>query len=415
MTLKIGRVGIQVSVSRVDGWVTEGDRLNLSGYLHSDSVSEVDVLRQQLNGYVDNGDEEVVPVTWTTDSKVNGFYRVRRVQISTNPNLHFSNRFLFTVDLERVAGYAGPLMETVITGAVRTNSHSITNANAVGVVAVPDDVLEFHDSSDPAAASVFTRTSVDGDVRCVKSATYSRYQYFALAPADWYIGACSIELGSPYRTVVGQQIPSELDTWRLSNGLVRVRPHASGFGVSCFNGSTWDSEKVFRGTVAGSSLGGIALATGLRVLRNSPEECIIRLPVSIPSAILTGASVGSMRADIDIAVRRGERTVRLFLAATKSTTWGVECVTAEAATALTGGIRATSDDANGNRFVLSSPQAVTNDLTQGGFALTAGATTFSYAAGLELNGSSAATNDAAQALVYQYMAAHSERVVVGAR
>lgn len=409
--LTIGRVGLDVVVSEVDSLGFSGDALSLAGVLIAETLNDVKVLRQQLIGYIGNGDEEVVPVTWSEDPTVDGFYRVTSVDVSTVPASYVANWFQFSLGLERVSGYAGPLMETVVTGAVRTNSHSITSANAVAVVGVPDSVNEFYDSS---GEDTFTRPSADGLVRLVAADTYTRTQTFSVDPVDWYTGSARIELGTSYRVAVGQQIPSERETWRLSNGIIRVRPNADGFAVSVFNGTTWDPEKVFALSGAGTLFGAIDLAYGLRVLRNSPEECIVRVPVSIPSAILAVAG-SPVRVDIDLALRRGERTVRGFLASTASVTWGIEASTAEAATALTGGIRATANDANGNRYVLSSPQTVTNALTQGGFALTSGAATFSFAAGFELDGSGAPAIDSAQQLIYQYMAAHAERVVVATR
>ena len=409
--LTIGRVGLDVVVSEIESLGFSGDALSLSGVLLADTLNDVKVLRQQLVGYVGNGDEEIVPVTWDEDSTLDGFYRVTSVEVSTVPASYVANWFRFSLGLERVSGYAGPLMETIVTGAVRTNTHSITSANAVAVVGVPDAANEFYDSS---GEDTFTRPSADGLVRLVAADAYTRTQTFSVDPGDWYAGAARIEYGTSYRVAVGQQIPSERETWRLSNGIIRVRPNADGFAVSVFNGTTWDPEKVFALSGAGVLFGAVDLAYGLRVLRNSPEECIVRIPVSIPSAILSAIGT-SVRVDIDLALRRGERVVRGFLASTADVKWGVEASTAEAATALTGGIRATANDANGNRYVLSSPQAVTNDLTQGGFETTATATTFSFAAGFELDGSGAPAVDAAQALIYQYMAAHAERVVVATR
>lgn len=414
-TFQVGRVGLDVEITEVESWELTGDTVRVAGVLLAETIADAKALRQQLNGYVSNGDEEIVPVTWSEDSSVDGFYRVTGVSVGTVPASLVANWFTFSLDLERIGGFAGPLMETVIVGAVRTNVHAITSPNAVAVVGVPDDALEFHDTADPAAGDVFTRTAAEGPVRLVKSDTYTRRQTFALDPADWYIGAARIEIGSPYRTVVGQQIPAERDTWRLSNGLVRMRPNENGFGLSCFDGTTWSPETIFTGTVGGSSLGGTVLATSLRVLRNSPEECIIRLPVAIPSALAGALGVGTIRVDIDLAVRRGERTIRVFLASTEAEEFGVEAVNTTASTALTGGIRATSNDSNGDRFVLATPQTVTNDLTQGGFALSSPEATFAYAVGFEVGGSGAATDDVAQQLAFQYHAAHSERVVVASR
>lgn len=108
--------------------------------------------------------------------------------------------------------------------------------------------------------------------------------------------------------------------------------------------------------------------------------------------------------------------VRAFFSSTVTTvTWGLRRTSVEAATALTGGIRATSNDAAGHRYVISTPQAFTADLVNGAIDLNADSATFSFAAGIEVGGSTAVANDAAQRIIYEYMAATSERVVVASR
>lgn len=70
--------------------------------------------------------------------------------------------------------------------------------------------------------------------------------------------------------------------------------------------------------------------------------------------------------------------------------------------AITGAIRATSNDAAGNRYVLACSAAQATDLTQGAVSPSAYSAAHDLMIGYELNGSSALTNDLAQTLAYQW-------------
>lgn len=412
--LTIGRVGLDADQVEVNDWDQSGRTISVSGELWS-TVADAKVLRQQLAGYVDNLDEPIVPVTWSEDSSVDGYYWVRSADVTTMPVSLVTGIFGFSVTLEQVDGFAGPLMETVITGAVRSNAHSITSSNAVAAIGVSDEVLEFNDSSNPVSSGKFTRSAEDGTVRIIKTNTYVRRQSFSIAPADWYLTSARIELGSPLRAVVGSQIPETMTDWRLSNGLVRVAITASGFTLSGWDGSAWSTAKVLQFTFSGTAISTYTIA-GVRVLRNSPEECILRVSFDIPSALLTALGAGAVRGYADVALRRGDRMARFVLVTSRTlSTPGVKLQTTEAGTNLTGGLRATSNDADGHRYVLSTPVAHTTDTTNGAIAATGTIDEFPFAAGLEIDGSSAATNDVAQTIIYQYMAATSERVVIGSR
>ena len=135
------------------------------------------------------------------------------------------------------------------------------------------------------------------------------------------------------------------------------------------------------------------------VLRNDTEQVSIRLSYGF---------AGSDAPTLDVSLRRGARNVQCFWSRPESSAaYGVFRASVEAATAITGGIRATSNDAGGNRYVLSTPSAKTNDLTKGGMYLSSGATSFNFMIGMEVGGSSATNDETAQNQVYQYMAARS--------
>lgn len=409
MRLQIGRLRGDLALLNVKRWNRDGERVDIAGSTPLDRAESL-IVQERILGLVDNLDEEIVPVTFDANPAVDGYYRVLGARVE--PYRFPLGRFPWSMSLQRVSGFAAPLMETVIVGALRTNTVGITTANAVSSVGVPDAVSEFYDDT-LGGATLFTRTAADGVVQLARTISpYSRRQRFSILPADYYKAAATFEVGSTLRTVVGAQIGSELSNWRISNGLIRLSFAPTGFSVQCFDGTQWDTAKVFAITYSAGTAIVSPSPAGIRVLRNSPECVSVRLPSHGPVFAVSG----EFPTYVDLTLRRGDRLVHAFASvAGVATEWGVRVVTAEAATALTGGIRATSNDAAGNRFVLTSPQTVTNDLVNGRIQQTVGASTFPCAFGFEVGGTGAATNDQAQNLIYQYMAASSERVMVTAR
>jgi hypothetical protein len=64
---------------------------------------------------------------------------------------------------------------------------------------------------------------------------------------------------------------------------------------------------------------------------------------------------------------------------------GIAVTTAEAATAVTGGVEATAADASGNKYRAYTPLAKTNDLVQGGFRCTSLTVTSGFPWGIGTN------------------------------
>lgn len=156
----------------------------------------------------------------------------------------------------------------------------------------------------------------------------------------------------------------------------------------------------------------------LAVLRNDPEEVVIRLSLATSQGNVAGILT------LDLSLRRGDRLVRLYVTSSNlSYVFKLARDTPEAATAIAysgvtlGGIRATADDGAGNRYVLLSYQAAApvNDLANGAITQGGGALVADYAIGAEVGGSHASPGlDDAVSLARQYLAAQVEeqRVVV---
>jgi hypothetical protein len=209
-----------------------------------------------------------------------------------------------------------------------------------------------------------------------------------------YLGASSRLLFDSLRRIGWDSPP--LSVWEMNNGIAQVLAGASGaFQVAAWGGAAWESPKSYQLTVNGTP---ITSTPELTVLRNDPEQTTVRLVYP----------VGVGRVTCDLGLRRGSRFVTGVVKRHSAATLGITRTAAEAATVVTGGLRATSADADGNRFVLGSSRTVTTTTATASIAKAA-QTQLDFFAGHEF-GSAPATGDAFADLLAQYLGASTERV-----
>jgi len=423
MTLTIGRCGLDVTHDNVQSIDDSGDRVQIQGWLYTSSLADAKVLRQQLLGHVNNPDEPVVPVTWSSDSSLDGFYRVTGASVGAQHEQRNYDNFIFpfSVDLERVDGTGmSALAECNQVVALRTNPHGITTGSWLPLPWLQDvgiDSFIRNGTTSVYMSGTVARSGENSGLWMSSDSTPSifpgtGFSQILLPASSWYTGGCRVEVGSSFRYAVGRQIVRDLTNWRISNGLVRVIANASAgaqIDVQWHNGTSWSSTKSFAVTLSGSAYTTYTAApTSMHILRNSPERVTIRV-----------VSAGTVF--IDLSIRRGSRIVEVN--ATESTginasSWGVKRTSTEASTALTGGIRATSNDGDTNRFVLSGAgsNAITTDLVNGRMYVSGGSpTSFQFGISSEIGGSGASGMNTAQNQVYQYMAVWGEVMRVVSR
>lgn len=190
-------------------------------------------------------------------------------------------------------------------------------------------------------------------------------------------------------------------SWQLTNGLVMAvpGPEPGQITVLSWSGSAWESPTELNLTIAAVSLSDFS---GVSILRNSPEATTIRLNVATTAETAFG--------NLDLTVRRGDRNVlgvlRLLGAA------GLAVGVTGAFTSITGAVRQTANDDDGNRAVLSSAAGTLSTAGGGGAASTVSGTVLDFGLGHEIGGSGAAGIETAQSLANQYAAFVSERVDV---
>jgi hypothetical protein len=411
MTLTIGRFSTSEDI-----WGgterARGDEVQFDSLIVASSLAEYQARVQQLRGLMDNTDETVFPLTYSEDSSLDGFYSDVEIEIEDSEVALASYSSVFHARMRRVAGgFAEPLFEVIASYVERTNAHSMGVAPARAALGLPGSSTEY---DWPVMNATELRNLGDGSgstVRWLENDTYppstSVLRWFAAASA-FYHGAATVEIkyGSTYYPVDGSQIPRGA-SWRLSNGLIRVYPSttAGNIVVETYDGSSaWEAIEYRFGT-SGTAYG---LAFGsVTVLRNDPTCCVIRF--------YQPTSANNERVYVTLSLSRGHLFIDGTLIGTISRAFMIERATAEAGTSITAGIRATANDAAGNRYMLLCPKANAVDTTQGRVQLSASSTVFPFMVSSIIGGSSPLypTNGAETKLRNNYAipVATSQRVV----
>lgn len=438
--LTIGRLGLDTAHLELIEQANHAgrDTLNISTALVGDSLAELRALRQAALGLHRNVDERVVPVTYSDDAWFDGYYRVDNVTVGSVPASLTAFWLPAELQLTRVAQYGAPAIEARVAGALRTNDHSITTSDFRAWHAPGKDTLEGYSDYFDDTRGEFLRQCADGTsdrVQLYYGGSNDRAHFtdafpsWHMTPADYYYGAARLNLdGIP---AVGRQIPNLANpsqasalgattSWEISNGIVRMRPDTANAGnveIELFDNTAWEeaNTEFYWGWYHSSTWYQFGHPHAITVLQNTPEMVAIRLTYSGDAQ---GGISEDFAATVDVLLRRGANYFECYLdAAPVSAAWGARTEATTAATALSSseGIRGTSNTSDGNRMVIASPETHTADTTNGGIYLTSAATSFPFAIGWNIRGSSATDIDGAEETAAAYHCAHYERARVVAR
>lgn len=421
MSIKIGRAGRDtgLELNSPAFWSVNGDDVDAAGALTASTYAKLVVLRDQVNGLADNRDEPVVAVNWAGDPSIDGFYEVLDAQVPMPARGLAALKLDYRVKLRKVGVY--PQIESRLLGALRTNSHSIASGSTVPWWATPTDASMDY----VAGATTATRTG-DGTTVRVAYTTDGTLLYDATPTwqcdaTDYYDGAAKVEVtdGSSWYTWVGRNISgTTLLAWRITNGLVRVT-YGGGNGLLSVQhysaaASAWLTAKTYKLT-RGSTPTTLGAFRAITILRNAPEEVVVRLSVEQDSTTYPA------QINVDLRLRRGAlwvegtvtRSARQLSSAESASTdfnLGIFRNTTEAGTSHTSGVHATSADAGtgGGKYVLTSPTATNVNTTNGGISQGYGPSPnlFQFMIGYEPP--SAAGPDTITNQVYAYFAATTE-------
>jgi hypothetical protein len=346
----------------------------------------------------------LVPIRFGTKSDHDGWYKITDVNTSVR-DYQSSELRAFSWGLN--AQFIGPEnavdLESRLDGVQRINDFGLSGEKWHGV---PASTKTYYGGT---STAVFRATSDGASATAWRSVAASTHPRWSIALANYDATRARVLIDGVERVGINVQDLTG-SSWVLTNGVVSVSatPTASStWNVAAWDGSQWDSKGWNLGlgssTSAQPGSAGFAYAT---ILRNDYEVCTIRLL----------DDHASDRQTVDLTLRRGSRFVEGYVTTTSSKTLAIWPTAGEAstATASTGYVRATSNDAQGNRYVCGSARSFTGLTTAGGLSKAA-STRMDFFIGAEVGGSAAQTGDQAANLVSQYLMALSEVTVAAVR
>lgn len=393
--ITVGRIQLNEAVLRAfeESWDEEGRSVNLSGVIHSSELGRSRYKVGALHDDVLGLPTSLVPVTFGVKSHRNGYYRVvgsssSLIELGTQELIQLG----WSIDLVKAGNDEELDIESRLAGPInRLNDHSLAgerwHAPAGGHYAY------WAGTSSPGTV---TRTGADGPIPVYRTLTIDVNPRWACPVENYAAGRVRIT-DEQERAGVGLTLGPQ---WLLSNGLIQFYPSYTTPGAFQFqwhNGTSWSAEKRFIFTSGGVTLDA---PSAVSVLYNDYDRVTVRI-------LWARSPVGRIHGDLTL--RRGSRFVEAVLKSNSSLTLGVTRGTNEAATAGSGFIRATSNDGNGNRYVLGSLKSFTSDLTAGAISK-ASVVRFDAIIGVEIAGSAAVSGDQAANLMAQYVGTPSEVV-----
>lgn len=332
-----------------------------------------------------------VSVTWTDKPERNGFYQVKANSSTLTEYKNDTVTADWKVTLSRLGAVGEVDIQSRLTGVVRLNDFSLTgerwHAPAIG---------HFGYYTGVTSPSTMTRATADGTITVYRSVPAAVSPRWGCDPLNYLKGRVRIMDTTAGLEVDGTARALPAAGWALSNGIVNVVPTASGgvIDVQAYTGGAWHS-KLWNITVAGAN---VAAWDSASILRNDLEHAIVRLT----------ASRAPGRVTLDLALRRGGRTVEGYLQSGSSATLAVYLRTLETNTsaAASGYVTATGNDGDGNRFAAGSARTFTAH-TNGGVSK-ASATALDFWLGVVAGGGSPASGDAATDLRNMYIGSLAE-------
>ena len=387
-SLQLGRLTLRetwgFTESAYQGW-----NMHLSG-LEVRPMISLDELWDRFDGAL-GVQGSLVPVIFDEKTQRNGYYTVSSASGSVRDRRPIGIASVeWKISLQRHGPDTDVDLESRLAGAVRANDFALTgerwSAPSIGHYAY------FTGATLP---SVLTRASTDGDIVVYRGVPAGVSPRWGCRVEDYMRGRVRILTRGVER--VGTAHPLDTDQWELSNGLVRVRPLASGgsIEVASFTGGAWRS-KVWWIDIGGTQATSWDSAS---VLQNDLERCTVRLAVA-------RSPVG--RAYLDLTVRRGSRLVEGYLQRGDSGTLSVYLASSETCTDSTSYVVRSTNDTDGNRVIAGSARNF-DPHASGGITRTSN-TALDFYLGVVAGGSGAVSGDAATDLRNQYVGSLPEVV-----
>lgn len=390
-TFQLGRMVMRedrVVVEQADG---SGDRaMALTGQESIPRLSSAAVATQREDFLAMVG--QFVPVVFTVKDYLNGFYTIDDANGTVEDWDDELRVFRWSINLTRAGTESDTDIESRLGGALtRVNDFSV-----VGVRTHAPAIVHGGYWTDASVTASISRTGEDGVLKLYTGLSATMSPRWATTPIGYLTGRVRFTDDSG-RERAGDAAKLPVTGWTLSNGLVRVRPLASGgvLEVAAYTGGSWRT-KAWDITFNAASVGAFSYCS---LITNELGLVTLRLMKSMTNG----------RLYVDVTLRRGQRFAEIYIQSEFGAALKIMRSTTETGTnGLAGTIVASSNDADGNKYIVGSARTFTAD-TNGGISKAAAATLDAFV-GVVAGGTGAITGDVAADLQKQYMGLPSELV-----
>ena len=408
-TMTIGRVTFTSPASISESSIQTGQRNSLdrsfsfSGSLCGTGTGQAYInsskkLRDEL---ISMGNSDLLlPITYEGDTTMAGFGKITSMDVS--PVKLATGYFSYSIGFEMKGRPSEMMFESNMSGALLTNSHSIATSDTTYAPwhAVPVNAYNYKNDARPVGV---TRSTEDGNLSFFYDEDLRTYaSNWVINPADFYKGAVKITIDSTVKA--GYLTRNQPTGVEISNGILKITSGSttdqSRFTLSFYDNGTYTSDREIA-ISSGSSETEWNVWKTVQILRNEPQECVVRF------TSYSDDTFGDGRLTVDISLKRGAHHASVVISEggtanrTADTRKNLKLITSNTLTTGTGYLIESSTDTSGQKFMLGSPQGFTGDTTNRLIHLaTAQYKTF---VGYVYNASSPENHDSADAVRDQYL------------
>lgn len=333
-----------------------------------------------------------VPVVFASKVDRNGFYQVTQPQVSYNHYGGTVSSCDWSVVLERLGNESELLIESRLIGGERT-SHYVGNVAERWHSPGSGAVGYYAGSTVP---SSITRDGTEGAVTIYRGLAASSSARWGTTPYDYLDGATRITVAN--NVMCGTTTQNLSTNWTLHNTVIQIEPNGtdSTFTIYYYNGSEFVNSRAWNVKVGSTVLTDPSYVS---ILRNDPEECILRL------TYLSAAGYST----VDFTLRRGSRFVGISINHQDSQTFTVVPLATAASTDPGNGyIYETANDTDANRFTAGAAIQIDTNTATGAISNHTPETYFSCYVGIESGGTAAVDGDTAADVAAQFLGTPSE-------
>ena len=361
-TMTIGRVTFTSPRDIKESSVQSSNLNNLersfsfNGSICEDTIAATKKLRDEL---ISLGNSDLIlPITYEGDTTLSGYGKITSMDVS--PIKLATGYFSYNIGFDMKGRPSEMIFESNMSGALLTNSHSVTTNTTTYAPwhALPVNAYNYKNDSLPTPV---VRATENGNVAFFYDSDLRTYaSNWIVNPDDFYKGAAKITMDS---TVKAGYLTANTPTGvEISNGIIKITSGSttdqSRFNLSFYDNGSYTSNREIE-ISSGSSQTEWNVWKTVQILRNEPQECVVRF------VTYSDDTHGDGRLTVDVSVKRGAHHASLVISEAGTSTRSADTrknlrmVTSNAMSAGTGYIVESSADGAGQKFMIGSPQGFT--------------------------------------------------------